>query len=84
MAVKVVDASVLAAQAFGEPGADRAATLISDCELYAPDLLHYELASVALKKSLNDPIQMREIAAAPEALIAFDERLAWASRDGAR
>jgi len=84
MAVKVVDASVLAALAFGEPGADRAANLVSDCELYAPDLLHYELASIALKKSLNDPTQMREIATALEALIAFDERLAWASRDGAR
>jgi hypothetical protein len=41
MPVKVVDASVLAALAFGEPRADEAASLLSGADLYAPDLLPY-------------------------------------------
>ena len=48
MPAKVVDASVLAAMAFGEPLADEAARLLSGADVYAPDLLPYELTSVAL------------------------------------
>ncbi len=72
MTAKVVDASVLAALAFGEPRADRAADLLSGSKLYAPDLLPYELASVALKKSMNYPAKTREIAIALEAVLSLD------------
>jgi len=41
MPVKVGDASVLAALAFGESRADEAATLLSGADLYAPELLSY-------------------------------------------
>ena len=51
MPAKVVDASVLAAVAFGEPRTDEAAALLLGADLYAPDLLPYEMASIALKKS---------------------------------
>jgi predicted nucleic acid-binding protein len=72
MTAKVVDASVLAALAFGEPSADRAANLLSGSKLYAPDLLPYELASVALKKSMNYPARTREIAIALETALGLD------------
>lgn len=72
MPAKVVDASVLAALAFGEPRADEAARLLSGAELYAPDLLPYELASVALKKSKRYPLQARQIASALEALSSLN------------
>lgn len=57
MPVKVVDASVLAALAFGEPRADEAASLLSGADLYAPNLLPYEMASVAIKKIERYPAQ---------------------------
>ncbi len=72
MPVKVVDASVLAALAFGEPRADEVATLLSGADLYAPDLLPYELASVALKKSKRFPTQASQIASALEAVLSLD------------
>ncbi len=72
MAVRVVDASVLAALAFGEPRANDAANLLSGGELCAPDLLVYELGSVALKKTRSYPALAREIAIALEALFRMD------------
>lgn len=72
MPAKVVDASVLAAVAFGEPRADEATALLSGADLYAPDLLPYELASVALKKSQRYPEQARQIASALEAVLSLD------------
>ena len=72
MAVKVVDASVLAALAFAEPRSNEAANLLSDAELYAPDLLPYELASVARKKSERYPTEARQIAIALEAVLSLD------------
>jgi len=50
MPAKVVDASVLAAMAFGESRAAEAKELISGCEVFAPDFLPYEVCSVAYKK----------------------------------
>jgi predicted nucleic acid-binding protein len=47
---KVVDASVIAALAFEESRADEAEDLLRDATLFAPEMLPYELASVALKK----------------------------------
>lgn len=72
MPAKVVDASVLAAVAFGEPRADEATALLSGADLYAPDLLPYELASVALRKSPRYPEQARQIASALEAVLSLD------------
>lgn len=48
--MKVVDASVLAALVFSEPGADEAAARIGREPLAAPSLLPYELASVCARK----------------------------------
>ncbi|MFI5197823.1 MAG: type II toxin-antitoxin system VapC family toxin [Thermoanaerobaculia bacterium] len=50
MPVKVVDASVIAAIVFGEPDAERAATLIGNAELVAPPLLRFEVTNTAWKK----------------------------------
>lgn len=51
----VIDASVAAALAFGEPNSDVALELISGVQLFAPTLLHYELCSVAWKKVTRNP-----------------------------
>jgi predicted nucleic acid-binding protein len=50
MAVKVIDASALAAVVFNEPDADRVIERVGGDRLAAPELLRYELASVCLKK----------------------------------
>ncbi len=55
MPVKVLDASVLAAVAFGEPRAEEAEALLHDASLHEPTLLAYELTSVAHKKVLRYP-----------------------------
>ncbi|MCZ7655266.1 MAG: type II toxin-antitoxin system VapC family toxin [Rhodocyclaceae bacterium] len=47
----VVDCSLLAAVLFDEPERDDVTTRMSGCELFAPHLLDFEIASVALKKS---------------------------------
>lgn len=52
---RVIDASVLAAIAFDEPRADEALALVRGADLYAPDLLRYEMASVARKKARQQP-----------------------------
>lgn len=55
MAVKVVDASALAALLFGEPEANSVAERLGDARLVAPMLLSYELANVCLIKSRRHP-----------------------------
>lgn len=52
---KVADASVVAARAFGEPRADEAERLLESADLFAPQLLAYELTNVARKKALQFP-----------------------------
>ena len=47
----VVDCSVLAAVLFDEAEREEAAMAMAGRELFAPDLLDHEIASVALKKS---------------------------------
>ncbi|HKM99905.1 MAG TPA: type II toxin-antitoxin system VapC family toxin [Candidatus Binataceae bacterium] len=51
MLTRVADASVLAAWFFDEPNRTHAGALLEGFELYAPDLLPYELANVAWVKS---------------------------------
>jgi len=50
MAVKVVDASAMAAVLFGEPEADDIAARLGNARLIAPSLLGFELANVCLLK----------------------------------
>jgi len=55
MAVKVVDASALGALAFGEPESETVAKQLSTSTLVAPQLLWFELASIAYKKAAKHP-----------------------------
>jgi len=57
MAVKVVDASALAALLFGEPEAEAVADRLEGSSLFTPTLLGDEIASVCLKKLRRDPIR---------------------------
>jgi predicted nucleic acid-binding protein len=59
---RVVDASVIAAIVFEEPRADEAEALLRDASLFAPEILPYELSSVALKKTKAEPSRRFEIA----------------------
>lgn len=47
----VVDCSALAAVLFDEPQRERAAAALSGRELFAPDLIDYELVELAMAKS---------------------------------
>lgn len=49
-AVKVVDASALAALLFGEPAAEEVSNRLGGAKLVAPTLLGYEIANTCLKK----------------------------------
>ena len=59
---KVVDASVIAALAFLESRAEEARDLLGNATLFAPEILPYELASVALKKTRDLPSGRFDIA----------------------
>ena len=56
-AVRVVDASALAALLFGEPEAEAVALQLGDARLVAPGLLGFELANVCLVKLRRHPAQ---------------------------
>jgi predicted nucleic acid-binding protein len=62
--VKVVDASVWAAIAFGEPGAEEISRELEGCDLVAPSHLPLEMASVCLKKMRRTPQQKEALLAA--------------------
>jgi predicted nucleic acid-binding protein len=64
MAVKVVDASAIAALVFGEPVASDVTARLSDSTLVAPALLPFEIASVCLKKMRRYPEQREALLAA--------------------
>jgi len=64
MAVKVVDASAVAALLFGEPEAEAVAGRLSGARLMAPGLLAFELANVCLVKCRRHPTQKRALTAA--------------------
>lgn len=64
MAVRVVDASALAALLFGEPEAEAVAALIDELQLVAPSLLAFELANVCLVKCRRHPEQRDALVAA--------------------
>jgi len=64
MPVKVVDASALGALVFAEPEAEDVMNSICDAVLIAPSLIHYELASICLKKIYNHPSKTSELISA--------------------
>jgi predicted nucleic acid-binding protein len=64
MAIKVVDASALAALLFGEPEAEAIADQLGDARLVAPGLLAFELANVCLVKARRHPDQQPALIAA--------------------
>ena len=55
MSARVIDASVMAAVAFGEPRRDEAVALVDGAEVLGPTLLAYELTQVACKKCRARP-----------------------------
>jgi predicted nucleic acid-binding protein len=91
MAVKVVDASALAALLFGEPEGAAVAERLREVNLIAPALLHFEVADTCLKKMRRHPGQRDALMAAFRMLarvevgiieIDQDEVLALGERSG--
>ncbi len=75
MAVRVADASILAALIFQEPRRNEAESLLRGADLYAPTLLPYELASIARKKSSKSPGKRPQILEALRNALAMDMSL---------
>jgi predicted nucleic acid-binding protein len=73
----VVDASAFAAVVFQEPGFEQVVSRLEGKTVYAPHLLVFELASVAVKKAKRHPSLAGRIFSA--LAIAFDDRneLVW-------
>jgi predicted nucleic acid-binding protein len=59
MLAKVVDASVIAAMLFNEDNASTAADLTRDAQLFAPQLLPFELSSVARRLGYGRPLRKK-------------------------
>jgi predicted nucleic acid-binding protein len=51
----VADASALGSAIFREPGHEVVAQKLRDAEVYAPDLLRFEMANIAWKKMRQQP-----------------------------
>lgn len=64
MAVKIIDASALAAVLFREPEAEEIASRMRGFMLVSPALLPFEIASVCLKKIRRHPAQRSALLAA--------------------
>jgi len=64
VAIKVIDASALAAILFSEPEAAQVVSLLGNDTLVAPALLAFEMASVCLKKLRRYPKKRNAILAA--------------------
>jgi predicted nucleic acid-binding protein len=64
MAIKVIDASALAALLFGEPEAEEVAAALDGTSLVAPALLDFELANVCVTKCKRYPDQREAFLAA--------------------
>lgn len=58
---KVTDASAIAAILFLEPGYEAVQHSLSDCDLFAPALIRFELANVCLKKIKARPEERDEL-----------------------
>lgn len=73
----VIDASVLAAMAFGEPGADRCAAMVEGAALHAPSVLPYELAHAAQRKCRMNPGRSADITMALGLSLDVRRGIAW-------
>ena len=89
MAVKVVDASALAAMLFGEPTAAVIGAQLEGARLVAPALLGFEIANVCLTKVSRHPAQRAALRAAIDLfermaidIVAIDHRAAVATAEG--
>ena len=81
MAVKVVDASALAALLFGEPEGAFVAERLRGANLIAPALLHFEVANTCLKKMRRHPRQRDALIAAFRMLARVDVRIIQIEQD---
>lgn len=79
----VVDASVLAAVAFGEPAAAAWTRRLDGAVVFAPRLLQYELQSVARKKCRRHPDQAAQIVSALAAALDPSLGITWIDPDAA-
>lgn len=75
MAVKVVDASALAAVLFGEPAAEELAARLEGSALAAPALIEYELGNTCWKKCRRHPKLVKALTAGLQAVGEFDLQL---------
>ena len=73
----VVDASALAAIAFGEPEKRHVAAQLEGATVFAPTLLQFELANVAWKKARRDPRLAPALLAALDAALSDERGITW-------
>ena len=74
MSARVVDASVMAAVAFGEPRCDEAVALLDRAEVLGPTLLAYELTHVACKKCRARPEEAVRVASQLNEALTLTDR----------
>ena len=74
MSARVVDASVMAAVAFGEPRRDEAVALLDRAEVLGPTLLAYELTHVACKKCRARPEEAVRVASQLNEALTLTDR----------
>ncbi|MGE5244988.1 MAG: type II toxin-antitoxin system VapC family toxin [Betaproteobacteria bacterium] len=77
----VVDASALAALAFGEPEADTVRDRLEGTVLFAPTLLKFELANTAWKKIRKSPGDADAILGRLETTLNGDWGITWRDVD---
>lgn len=82
-AIAVIDASALAAVAFGEPLAGDVVRRLAGRELVAPRLLAYELANTAWRKATKHPAMRGAIRAGLDRALADDFTIVWSDVDAA-
>lgn len=73
----VVDASALAAMIFQENEGERVRDALTDAVVFAPAILKFELASVALKKIRQQPTRATDILRALAAALDPRSNLSW-------
>ena len=73
----VVDTSALAALAFEEPGRDAIARALEGADVYAPPLLRYEMANVAVTRMRCAPQQTAGLLQALHDVLNGDWGIRW-------
>src|SRR5580704_14977453 len=77
----VVDASALAAVAFGEAGSERVVRRLQGAEVFAPVLLKFEMANIAWKKARRRPGDAASIGATLAMALSDRSGIAWRDVD---